>query len=68
MHLSLAQILAEPGARRPQPTAVACGDGRVTYRDLREQACRYAALLHAHRAAAGSHRVAPVLANAAGPA
>lgn len=51
--LSLASILAESALRHPDRTAVVFGPERITYRDLWEQARRYAAALAARGVVAG---------------
>ena len=62
MALSLASILAEAALRHPDRTAVIFGPNRIYYRDLWEQARRYAAVLAAQGIEPGD-RVAVLLPN-----
>jgi long-chain acyl-CoA synthetase len=47
MSMTLAAILAESATRYPAKDAVVLGESRITYRDLWDQARRYAAVLRA---------------------
>ncbi|MBV7248368.1 long-chain fatty acid--CoA ligase [Streptomyces sp. MW-W600-10] len=64
MQLSVATILQESAARHPDRTAVVDGDVRVTYRDLWQDALRFAARLRADGVGTGD-RVALLLPNSA---
>lgn len=47
-HRGVHQLVLDQAARTPDATAVECGDERLTYRELAEQAAALALVLRAH--------------------